>query len=42
LKEELTSFSCFGFDKLGEFPLIEGSFKNLTNIEFTDGLSSFG
>ena len=40
MKEELVSFSSFGFDKLGEFPLVEGSFRNLIQIDFPDGLSS--
>jgi len=41
LKEELASFSSFGFEKLGEFPLVEGSFRNLMQIDFPRGISSF-
>jgi len=28
------------FEKLGEFPLVEGSFKNLMDIDLPDGISS--
>jgi len=41
LKEELVSFVSFGFEKLGEFPLVEGSFRNLIEIYLPEGLSSF-
>jgi len=37
----LISFSSFRFGKIGEFPLVEGSFKNLIQIDLTDGISSF-
>jgi len=40
LKEELVLFSSFGFEKLGEFPLVEGSFINLIKIDLLDELSS--
>jgi len=40
LKEELASFSSFCFEKLGEFPLVEGSFKNLIQIDLPDEISS--
>jgi len=40
LKDELASFSSFGFEKLGEFPLVEGSFRNLLEIYLPDGISS--
>jgi len=40
LKEELASFSFFGFEKLGEFPLVEGSFKNLIYIGLSREISS--
>jgi len=41
LKEELVSFSSFGFEQLGEFPLVEGSFRNLIDIDLPLGISSF-
>ena len=40
LKEELTSFSSFDFEKLGEFPLVEGSFRNLIEIGLPHRISS--
>ena len=40
MQEELASF--FGFEKLGEFPLVEGSFKNLIEIYLPDEISSLG
>jgi len=30
------------FEKLGEFPLVEGSFTNLIEVDLPHGLSSFG
>jgi len=42
LKEELASFSSVGFEKLGEFPLVEGSFRNLVEVRLPDEISSFG
>jgi len=30
----------FGFEKLGEFPLVEGSFKNLIEVDLPQGISS--
>jgi len=41
LKEEFHSFLSFGFEKLGEFPLVEGSFKNLIEANLSHGISSF-
>jgi len=41
LKEELVSFSSFGYEKLGEFPLVEGSFRNLIGIDLPYRVSSF-
>jgi len=41
LKEELASFSFFGFEKLGEFPLVEGSFRNLIEVDLPHEISSF-
>jgi len=40
LKEELASFSSFVFEKLGEFPLVEGSFRNLIELSLPHGVSS--
>ena len=40
MKEELVSFSSFGFEILGEFPLVEGSFKNLIEVELPHEISS--
>ena len=40
MKEDLASFSSFGFEKLGEFPLVEGSFRNLIHINLPLGISS--
>ena len=40
LKEELASFSFFGFWKLGEFPLVDESFRNLIEVYFPDEISS--
>jgi len=37
VKEELASFSSFGFQNLGEFPLVEGCFRNLKDAFFTIG-----
>jgi len=39
LKEELDSFSLLSF-QLGEFPLIEGLFKQLTSVLLSVDLSS--
>ena len=41
MKEKLASFSSFGFDKLGEFPVVEGSFKNLIEVKLPLGIFSF-
>jgi len=40
LKEELASFSSFGIEKIGEFPLVEGSFKNLIEVRLPLEISS--
>ena len=40
MKEELVSFSSFGYEKLGEFPLVEGSFRNLIKFDLPHGISS--
>jgi len=31
----------FGFEYLGEFPLVEGSFQNLSEVDLSHGISSF-
>jgi len=36
----LASFSSFGFEKLGEFPLVEGSFRNLLEVDLPLEISS--
>jgi len=41
MKEELKSFSSFVLKNLGEFPLVEGSFRNLINVKLPHGISSF-
>jgi len=40
LKEELAFIFIFWFEKLGEFPLVEGSFRNLIQIYLPDAISS--
>jgi len=38
--KEVVSFSSFGFEKLGEFPLVDGSFQNLIEVDLPLELSS--
>jgi len=42
IERRIASFSSFLFEKLGEFPLVEGSFRNLIEIVLPNGISSFG
>jgi len=38
----MISFSSFGLEIIGEFPLVEGSFRNLIEVNLPHGISSFG